>query len=237
MKDKVILCLVTILFFTFVSVGVKFLVVPKITHEEKSTTAQKTTASAVTEKITETSTTTTTTVISTTKKTTQTTQIQVQTVAPIEPKTTTATPTTTTTKKVTEQVYDATGMEAEMLKIVNNERAKHGVAPLSLDPTLIQMSQTRAKELASNYSSDHKRPDGSEWHTILASLNGTSLQNWCDAGENIGYGQSTCKEIMEDWIASPTHYNNIIKSTYTHAGFACYSRNGVLYWNQIFIGI
>lgn len=64
-----------------------------------------------------------------------------------------------------------------MLKRVNAERAKHGVAPLTLDSTLVEMSRIRAEELSRYYNSNHKRPDGREWYTILDTLKGTGLEN------------------------------------------------------------
>lgn len=249
MKDKIILCIVALLFFTSVAIGVKYVAVPKIAQTGQNTTLSSETTNPVVTKGDEIADTATATneSISTNESTTATTKSQVATQAPLQQPAvqttkavaTTAKPTTAaakTTAKASTSTGQYTGFEQEMLKRVNAERAKHGVAPLTLDSTLVEMSRIRAEELSRYYNSNHKRPDGREWYTILDTLKGTGLEKWHDAGENIAYGQSP-SEIMDDWIASPGHYQNMLKSAYTHVGFGCYNKNGVMYWEQMFIGV
>ena len=173
------------------------------------------------EKEKETTTTTSTTKTQTTKKKTTTTTTKKKT-------------TTTTTKP---QSYQYTGFENDMLKIVNNERAKHGKKALKLNSNLTSIARTRAKEISQSYSSSHKRPNGSSWETILTKLDGTSIENWETAAENIAYGQMDVEEVMDAFIASSSHYENIISGDYDYVGFGCYCKQGVFYWSQNFIGM
>lgn len=128
-----------------------------------------------------------------------------------------------------------TGFEQEMLKRVNAARAAVGAPALSLSSDLTRLSAIRAEELSRRYSQDHRRPDGRAWHTIFDDLTDPSLKNWSLIAENIAYGQKDCKEIMNAWIGSEGHYKNIINPEFTHVGFGCYSKNGTLYWDQLFL--
>ena len=60
--------------------------------------------------------------------------------------------------------------------------------------------------------------------------------NYMSAGENIAYGQRTPEEVMNAWMNSQGHRENILNSRYTSIGVGCYqSSNGTLYWTQLFI--
>ena len=156
-------------------------------------------------------------------------------------KTTTKTKTKATKAKTTTKTepksYQYTGFENEMLKIVNNERSKHGKKALKLNSNLTSIARTRANEISQTYSSSHKRPNGSSWNTILTRLDGTSIENWETAAENIAYGQMDVEEVMDAFISSPSHYENIISGDYDYVGFGCYCKQGVFYWTQNFIGM
>ena len=53
----------------------------------------------------------------------------------------------------------------EVLKLVNAEREKAGISPLTLDAQLCAAASQRAKELVENFA--HVRPDGSDIATVL----------------------------------------------------------------------
>lgn len=142
-----------------------------------------------------------------------------------------------TTTKTEPKSYQYTGFENEMLKIVNNERSKHGKKALKLNSNLTSIARTRANEISQTYSLSHKRPNGSSWNTILTRLDGTSIENWETAAENIAYGQMDVEEVMDAFISSPSHYENIISGDYDYVGFGCYCKQGVFYWTQNFIGM
>ena len=57
-------------------------------------------------------------------------------------------------------------------------------------------------------------------------------------GENIGMGQDTPQEIVNDWMASSGHRRTMLGdySAYGNKfGVGCYEANGKLYWTQEFI--
>lgn len=127
--------------------------------------------------------------------------------------------------------------QQEVLRLVNIERQKAGVAPLTMDNTaLTAAAMKRAEEL--NKLFEHTRPDGSDCFTVLKEYNVPfpSALSYC-AGENIAYGQRTPAEVVNAWMNSEGHRKNILSPKFKQIGIGCVKRNGNGYnWVQVFIG-
>lgn len=115
-------------------------------------------------------------------------------------------------------------MEEEMLRYVNELRAKTGAEPLTLNSTMNKMAVARAEETASVFS--HTRPDGTSCFTIFDEF-GVSYR-WC--GENIAYGYFDAASTFNQWLNSEGHYRNMISENYTEMGIGKYGN----YWVQLF---
>lgn len=122
------------------------------------------------------------------------------------------------------------GFAEQVTELVNKERQKAGVGSVTLDDELSLAAQTRAEEIAIEFS--HDRPDGSSCFTVLTDQGIT----YTSTGENIASGQSTAKQVMNDWMGSAGHKNNIIRKSFSRMGVGCYTVNGTQYWVQLFIG-
>lgn len=132
----------------------------------------------------------------------------------------------------TQTPSDSTEQYAEeVLKLVNAEREKAGISPLSLDDQLCAAASQRAKELVESFA--HVRPDGSDIATVLE-------ENGCQytkMGENIAAGQATPEEVVTSWMGSEGHRENILNPDYAKLGVGYYedaSGNYVYYWVQLF---
>ena len=131
----------------------------------------------------------------------------------------TDTGTDTTNKTYTQQVVD----------LVNAERGKEGLSPLTIDPKVEKAATVRANEIQSNF--DHTRPNGSSFSTALAEQGVT----YRGAGENIAWGQRTPQEVVTAWMNSPGHRANIMNKSYTHIGVGnTQNSSGTQYWVQLF---
>ncbi|KJJ67825.1 CAP domain-containing protein [Clostridium sp. FS41] len=118
----------------------------------------------------------------------------------------------------------------QVVKLVNEERAKAGLSPLTVHNGAASAAQTRAREIERSFS--HTRPDGSSFNTALTAAG----VNFRGAGENIAYGQSTPQQVMEGWMNSSGHRANILNANYTSIGVGHYKNaSGVDYWTQLFI--
>ncbi len=121
-----------------------------------------------------------------------------------------------------------------VLEATNEFRKENGLSELKLDATLCKAANIRADELlASDYSIIHTRPDGSNWGTVLKEVS----YDYAHAAENIGFtvGElNTANTIVQMWIDSKTHRENILDDVNDEIGIA-YTRNGdKVYWVQLF---
>ena len=64
-------------------------------------------------------------------------------------------------------------MEAELIRQVNQERAKYGLGALSQSSALSQAAQIRGQEIRQSFS--HTRPDGSSWRTVSTAAGAKTL--------------------------------------------------------------
>lgn len=119
--------------------------------------------------------------------------------------------------------------EAEVIRLVNAERAKEGLAPLRPDNSLKSSARLRAKEIVACWG--HTRPDGQRFCTAIKSP-------YCKAAENIAAGQSTPERVVKSWMASASHRANIMNPALKLIGVGCYYDTSTpykIYWAQHFI--
>ena len=135
-----------------------------------------------------------------------------------------------TTKPGT-QLPDASDDYAlQVVELVNAERAKAGLSPLSLHNGAADAALVRAQELKRSFS--HTRPDGSNCNTALDQA-GISYRGY---GENIAYGQRSAEEVMQGWMNSSGHRANILNRSFTSIGVGHYKdSSGTDYWCQLFL--
>lgn len=106
---------------------------------------------------------------------------------------------------------------------VNSIRVQNGLAPLSWSVQIENAATVRAQELVRSFS--HTRPDGTPWYT--ADVN--SLY-----GENLAEHYRSAEDVVNAWMASPTHKANILKGEFKSGAISVYEINGTLYWAQEF---
>jgi uncharacterized YkwD family protein len=123
---------------------------------------------------------------------------------------------------------DASQYAKEVIKLVNQERAKQNLKPLTEDTALSNMALVKAKDMSQNHYFDHTSPTYGSPFDMMNKFN----ISYSYAGENIAEGQKTPQEVMTAWMNSEGHRANILNSNYTTIGVAYY--NG--YWVQEFVG-
>ena len=127
------------------------------------------------------------------------------------------------------------GYAAELLRLVNAERSKAGLAPLSGgNAALNAAAQKRAEELSASFSASHRRPDGRDYATIFREYPVGPYNAW---GENIAQGQQSPAAVVSAWMASPSHRANLLHASYSHMGVGVHqSGGGRISWAQLFLG-
>ena len=101
-----------------------------------------------------------------------------------------------------------------MLDAVNSERNKEGLAPLTWCRNLASSSTAHAKDMAKRGYFEHDTPEGID-PTDRAETSGYGG----GAGENIAVLQKSVAEVMNDWMNSTGHRENILEPSYNHFGF------------------
>lgn len=115
-----------------------------------------------------------------------------------------------------------------VVDLVNQERSKEGLSPLTGVTQLHSYAAVRSSELVSRF--EHVRPDDSNPLTYVINM------GYFRAGENIAYGYATPEAVMNAWMNSPGHRMNILTPEYSYIGIGCYRNGNTLYWTQIFAG-
>ncbi len=117
----------------------------------------------------------------------------------------------------------------QVVRLVNEERAKAGLSAVQMQTDLTQAANIRAKEIKQQFS--HTRPDGRSYSSVLTDQ-GISYRM---SGENIAYGQKDANVVMEGWMNSSGHRANILNGNFTKIGVGLYEdESGVKHWVQLF---
>ncbi|MUG43814.1 CAP domain-containing protein [Paenibacillus woosongensis] len=123
---------------------------------------------------------------------------------------------------------DASSFAAQVVDLVNQERAKAGLKPLTTQADLTKVAAAKAADMRQNGYFDHQSPTYGSPFDMMKQF-GVSYSY---AGENIAKGQRTPAEVMNAWMNSEGHRQNIMNPNFTAIGVAY--DNG--YWVQEFIG-
>ena len=120
--------------------------------------------------------------------------------------------------------------ENEVIRLVNEQRAQHGLAALSANWELSRVARYKSQDMVDNRYFSHTSPTyGSPFQMMKAF--GISYRT---AGENIAHGQRTPQAVVTAWMNSSGHRANILNASYKQIGVG-YVTNGH-YWTQMFIG-
>lgn len=100
------------------------------------------------------------------------------------------------------------------------------VGPVIWNETLFRSAMSHAKDMDRNNFFDHYSSLG---ENVGERLDGFGY-NWVHIGENIGTGQKTFSEVLDDWIKSPSHCEMLMNPNVKEMGVARYRS----YWVQHF---
>ena len=104
----------------------------------------------------------------------------------------------------------------QIIELTNTQRVRNGLPSLTENPILSSAAQAKAANMFSENYWAHFAPSGkTPWDFILSSGYRFSV-----AGENLAKNFSSSDDVVEAWIASPTHKENIINSKYQDIGIA-----------------
>ncbi len=111
--------------------------------------------------------------------------------------------------------------DSDMLGYVNKARSENNLQPLVMNDILSQAALAKGKDMFSKNYWAHFAPDGtSPWYFIR-----NSGYQYTYAGENLAKGFTESKDVVDAWLASPSHRENILSDKYQDMGFAILEGN------------
>ena len=116
-------------------------------------------------------------------------------------------------------------LEDEVVKLVNQQRAKYGLGPLTVNWELSRCARIKSQDMINRNYFSHTSPTYGSPFNMMENFG----LRFSAAAENIAKGQRTPQEVMNAWMNSPGHRANILSKNVTHIGVgAAKSSNGTL---------
>jgi uncharacterized protein YkwD len=121
--------------------------------------------------------------------------------------------------------------EAQVLTLVNQERAKAGCGALTNNSKLASAARAHSADMVAKGYFDHTTPSG-----VTAAQRITNVgYRWSSMGENIAAGQRTPADVMRAWMNSAGHRANILNCGFRNIGVGlAYDSKHTPYWTQDF---
>lgn len=114
----------------------------------------------------------------------------------------------------------------KLYQLTNDERQKNNLQQLTYNDELSQAAYKKAQNMFEKNYWAHYAPDGTTpWNFILA-----SGYQYEFAGENLAKNFLFSQNVVDAWMNSPTHRENVLRREFTDVGFAVV--NGVLNGEQ-----
>ncbi|RYY61570.1 MAG: hypothetical protein EOO05_05910 [Chitinophagaceae bacterium] len=104
-------------------------------------------------------------------------------------------------------------LEAKMLELVNNERAKEGLQPVVADPLLTKVARIHSRDMFARGYFAHMNPDGKDPFDRMRANN----VKFTAAGENLALAQ-TLEIAHTNLMNSPGHRANIMNPAFGRLG-------------------
>lgn len=140
---------------------------------------------------------------------------------------------------------DWTAAELEVIELVNLERAAGAncggrrfppAGPVELDVELRAAARAHSQDMADQSFFSHDSLDGRDFMDRILATGYSGQGPW---GENIAAGQTSAQEVVDGWMDSPGHCENIMTAEFGVLGVGLYQSESSeyrLYWTQNFGG-
>lgn len=120
----------------------------------------------------------------------------------------------------------------EVVELTNEHRASLGLGPLTQSRSLTRAALWKAAHMAAYDYFDHDDPAPPAARTWDERVSDCGYPY--GAGENIAAGYGTPEAVMNGWLNSQGHRDNIERSSFTAIGVGVAVADGTIYWVQVF---
>jgi uncharacterized protein YkwD len=124
----------------------------------------------------------------------------------------------------------------QVVDLTNQARASEGKAPLTVNAQLNSAAKRMSDDMASHDTiqpgaAAHQGSDGTNPGARITAAG----YKWSRWAENIAAGYPDAQAVVQAWLNSPGHRENIMNGNLTQIGVAVsYSGSGQAYWTQDF---
>lgn len=117
------------------------------------------------------------------------------------------------------------GPLAQVVDLINQERADAGCGPLTVDPRISRAAQKHSEDMASRGYFEHDTPEGRDFESRM------TAEGYPEpGGENIAKGQDDAPQVVREWMDSASHRRNIEDCSFRTTGVGLSGG----YWTQDF---
>jgi len=120
--------------------------------------------------------------------------------------------------------------EQGVIDLTNEERKKADLPPLKANLKLMVAARGHAENMAKQDKLDHVLDEKQPADRVKA-----AGYDYGYLGENVAWNQADPKEVLESWMNSQNHKDNILNKDYAEIGVAvAKNAKGERYWVQVF---
>ncbi len=112
--------------------------------------------------------------------------------------------------------FSSTITPTEVITATNQERDKLHLRPLKISQVLSEAAQAKGAHMFAHQYWSHTAPDGTQPWAFFKQFK----YDYSIAGENLARDFSDTEDMMQAWMNSPTHKDNIVNSKYQEIGIA-----------------
>lgn len=131
-------------------------------------------------------------------------------------------------------------VEDAILKRVNQERRRRGLSPLKSEEQLSKIARRHSEDMIVRDFFGHTNPDAEapsdrifRQHRRLVGLGGENI--W--SGSFQPNTDALAQRIVDNWMGSPGHRENILRSKFTHLGVGVARRDSIVMATQNFAAV
>ncbi|MFD8995831.1 CAP domain-containing protein [Streptomyces abikoensis] len=123
-----------------------------------------------------------------------------------------------------------TSLRQQVVTLVNAQRNAAGCSSLRVSPQLTAAAQKHSDDMAEEHFFSHTGPDGAGPGSRISAAG----YHWDAYGENIARGQATPAAVMDAWMRSAGHRENILDCAFREMGVGVATGPEGPFWTQDF---
>jgi uncharacterized protein YkwD len=132
-------------------------------------------------------------------------------------------------------------VEDLVFEMTNQVRRARGLAPLIKDNELREVARSYSDDMLVRRFFDHTTPDGVPFEARIRDhyrhgVDAMGENIWSASGYNPNNAQYLAREIMDSWMRSPGHRENLLSPDFTHLGVGISASYNNIRATQDFVG-